>query len=843
MKKLTILILLVMLAALGAGAGYAQTPQAEWTIMMYGAMDNDLEPYLFVDIHQMQLVGSTPDVNLVVQFDRTQGYETRWGNWTDTRRFYLTRKDAPDYTPQQQLEVAADFFATQMGVAYDEAYAELQLMQQTDLAAFDRLYRRYRLDISFDLDPVQILGEIDMSDPRSLEDFVTWAITEYPAKRYMLVISSHGAGWAGIGPDYDSGRTIILTPDIEAGIAAALQNTGVEKLDIIGFDACLMAQYEVATDLQSVARYLLAAEEVIPGFGWEYTAPLSVLVANPKMDAETFGRTIIDAYIEDYAAQNRSRVDLHLLDLSQVDQLTAALAQFDRVISADLVNRLDMLAAARHTSQSFGLDPLAGDAMYSFIDIKDFMRRVFIQSFDQPEIAAAAQNVIEAVDNMVVYSRADDSLPGANGISFYFPLNESDYALLGAERGYELASSGARQWNGFLTQVHQTINTRIRPDSLRVTLTDAPQSASIYDPAAIYFGYDGVGIAGIRAIVSLELNSGQRVMISEAPIARMTSVSYQGEFYDYVDYSPRPSNFFVWDSRMTILTDDVQSVPVLLRPKGFDEGIINGVVFDINGDFVSEVLLIYNIAQQRITSMYGFTAEGFPFQMQTFPGDSLVPIWQTIGPEGQLDWELGSATFDITFGLPEIAFVPALDGMYHVGIEIQDLAGNIAFDGRRINVFNSNLDADWMAFKSPSDGVTFLYPSHWVGPEALLREDGSFAVTVFDVEDALTFITVITYDGGDYEGRIARSRENAAQLDGVTFFNDIELTIGDNELRGFDLEFDAGDQRLSSVRLFYNVSANDRVYLVAMVIPKTREDYGLEVLLHLLETITFFAPR
>lgn len=130
MKKLTILILLVMLAALGAGAGYAQTPQAEWTIMMYGAMDNDLEPYLFVDIHQMQLVGSTPDVNLVVQFDRTQGYETRWGNWTDTRRFYLTRKDAPDYTPQQQLEVAADFFATQMGVAYDEAYAELQLMQQ-----------------------------------------------------------------------------------------------------------------------------------------------------------------------------------------------------------------------------------------------------------------------------------------------------------------------------------------------------------------------------------------------------------------------------------------------------------------------------------------------------------------------------------------------------------------------------------------------------------------------------------------------------------------------------------------------------------------------------------------
>lgn len=842
MKKITLLFLFMLTFAAIIPQTDAQPTRAQWTIMMYGAMDNDLERFLFYDIHQMQLAGSTPEVNMVVQFDRTEGYETRWGNWTDTRRFYLTRKDAPNHTPQQRLEIAAEFFSTQMNFPYADAYAELQAIQQMNPAEFDAIFDAYRLEVDFDLEPVQMLGEVDMSDPRSLEDFVTWAITEYPAERYMLVISSHGAGWAGIGPDYDSGRTIILTPDIEAGISAALQNTGVDKLDIIGFDACLMAQYEVATDLQSVARYLLAAEEVIPGFGWEYTAPLNALITNPTMDAVMLGQAIIDAYMEDYAAQGRTRVDLHLLDLSAVDRLTAALAEFDRVMSADLVTLLDTLAAARQTSQSFGLDPLFGDATYSFIDIKDFMRRVFIQSFDRPQVASAAQNVINAVDDMVVYSRADDSLPGANGVSFYFPLNERDYALLGAERGYALASSGARQWNGFLTQVHQTINTRINPDSLRVTLTDVPSFSSIYDPAAIYFGYDGVGIAGIRALVSLELNIGHRVMIRETPIARTTGVIYEDEFYEYVDYSPRPSNHFVWDNRMTVLTDGVQSVPVLLRPKGIDEGIINGVVFDIAGDFVSEVLLIYNIAQRQITSLYGFTDEGFPFQLQPFPGDTFVPIWQIISPNGQLDWELASATFDITFGLPDVEFVPALDGVYHVGIEIEDLAGNIAFEERRVNVINSDLDADWLAFKSPSEGVTFLYPSHWTGPEALLREDGSFAVTVFDTEDAFTFLTVITYDGGDYEGRIARARENAAQLDGVTFFNDIELTIGNYTLRGFDLEFDVGDQRLSSVRLLYDVPENDRVYLVSLVIPTQREDYGIEVLLYLLETITFFTP-
>ncbi len=843
MKKLLSLILLMLALVVSIPQTSAQPARAEWTIMMYGAMDNDLEKYLFYDIHEMQLVGSTPEVNMVVQFDRTEGYETRWGNWTDTRRFYLTRKDPPNYTMQEKLEIAAEFFVSQQGYPYNEVYAELQAIQLANPAYFEEIYDSYYLDIGFDLDPVQMLGEVDMSDPRSLEDFVTWGITNYPAERYMLIISSHGAGWSGIGPDYDSGRTVIFPPQMREGISAALRNTGVDKLDIVGFDACLMAQYEIATELQSVAHYLLAAEEVIPGFGWEYTAPLRALTANPSMDAVAFGQAIIDAYMEDYTAQGTPRIDLHLLDLSKTDALTAALQEFDRVVSADITVLLDTLAAARQTAQSFGLMPLSGDNYFSFIDIKDFMRRVFIQSLDQPEVTDVAQSVINAVDDMVVYSRSDESLPGANGISFYFPLNERDYALLGAEKGYALASSGGRMWNGFLTHIHQTINTRINPASLRVNLTDTPQFASIYDPAAIYFTYDGAGIAGIRSIVMLQLNSGQRVMIRETPIARMINVDYLGETYDYVDFSPLPSNYFVWDSQMTVLTDGVQEVPVLLRAQGLHESIVNGAIFDTSGNFISEALLIYSVVQRRVTAMYGFTDEGFPFQITPFPGGVFVPLWQTVSQDGRFEWELASASFDIALSLPDVEFVPALDGVYQVGIEIEDLAGNSAFDARQVNVVNSDLDPEWQAFKNPSEGMTFLYPADWIGPEVLLREDGSFAISVFDNEDDLTFITVITYDGQDYEGNLTRTRENAAQLDGVQFFNDLELELGGYELRGFDFEFNAGGRRLSSVRLLYNVPQNDRVYLVSLIVPTEREERGIEILLYLLETITFFTPQ
>ena len=36
-----------------------------------------------------------------------------------------------------------------------------------------------------------------MSDPRTLVDFVTWAVKTFPADHYVLILSDHGMGWPG----------------------------------------------------------------------------------------------------------------------------------------------------------------------------------------------------------------------------------------------------------------------------------------------------------------------------------------------------------------------------------------------------------------------------------------------------------------------------------------------------------------------------------------------------------------------------------------------------------------------------------------------------------------------
>ena len=102
--------------------------------MVYLAGDNNLDAAGVDDLLEMKAVGSTADVNIVAQFDRQ-------GKGLQTRRFYLRKGD------------------------------------------------------NLDADVVAELGETNTGDPAVLTDFATWAITTYPAQRYMLVIWNHGSGW------------------------------------------------------------------------------------------------------------------------------------------------------------------------------------------------------------------------------------------------------------------------------------------------------------------------------------------------------------------------------------------------------------------------------------------------------------------------------------------------------------------------------------------------------------------------------------------------------------------------------------------------------------------------
>ena len=81
-------ILILTLTLFGAGFSEAISPPhlmralspKSWTIMVYLDGDCDLEMYQIQAFLMMASVGSTADINVLVQFDRIDGYDSRFGD-------------------------------------------------------------------------------------------------------------------------------------------------------------------------------------------------------------------------------------------------------------------------------------------------------------------------------------------------------------------------------------------------------------------------------------------------------------------------------------------------------------------------------------------------------------------------------------------------------------------------------------------------------------------------------------------------------------------------------------------------------------------------------------------
>ncbi|MDQ2692498.1 MAG: clostripain-related cysteine peptidase, partial [Chloroflexota bacterium] len=303
----------------------------EWTVIVYSAADDEvLEESMWFDVNEMEVVGSTPQVNVVVQLDRYAGAFTGDGDWTDTRRYLI--------------------------------------QQDNDLS-------------SITSPVVQSLGEVDTGDPQTLIDFVTWAIQNYPARKYALVMSDHGGGWTGGFSDMSAASYSELSiPEIVTSIETIRQNTGIDKFELIGFDACLMGQIEVFGSLYPYSNYMVASEEVEPGYGWSYAAFLEQLAQNPSMNGSGLSQSVVNTYVindvllsggrasADEIAQEEATTTLSAIESALVPDVIGAMNQF---VSAAAVLDQSLVAEARTYSRSY-FSLFGEEVSPSFIDLGNF---------------------------------------------------------------------------------------------------------------------------------------------------------------------------------------------------------------------------------------------------------------------------------------------------------------------------------------------------------------------------------------------------------------------------------------------------------------------------------------
>ncbi|HXV98057.1 MAG TPA: clostripain-related cysteine peptidase, partial [Anaerolineae bacterium] len=415
--------------------------EAEWTIMLYqDADDETLEQDILIDFNEAERIGSTDQVNIVAQVDRFDGAFDGMDDWTSTKRFYVTQDDDLSEIGSEELED---------------------------------------------------LGEINMADGQSLIDFITWAAENFPANRYVLILSDHGMGWPGGWSDPDPGGLgaddIVLAQlfndgiwlmELDLALEEAKAQAGIEEFELIGFDACLMGQLEVFSAVAPHARYSVASQEVEPAMGWAYTAFLGELANNPEMDGAELTQLIVETYIDrderivdDLARQELllqefgfegeatpaevaeikgQDVTLTAVDLAAIADVNAAVDN----LTATLVN-IDpqIVAEARAYAQPF--ESVFGEEYPSpYVDLGHLMQLLVELSGDD-EVAAAVDEVQTALNQAILAEKHGPNRPGATGLSIYFPTG--DLYNIADNLGYAIVAerfAGESQWDDFLLSFH-----------------------------------------------------------------------------------------------------------------------------------------------------------------------------------------------------------------------------------------------------------------------------------------------------------------------------------------------------------------------------------------------------
>ena len=173
---------------------------------------------------------------------------------TTTVMMYMCGTDLQSYCVQDMYEMASvDLpedvtIAVQAGGAYE--------WDDSDLTgeAINRFTIRYDAFNDVETYPWQNMG-----DKQTLYDFIDWAVDRHPADRYILVLWDHGGASGGVCYDETADYDSLTIHEVNDALYEYAERNTSFHLDIIGFDACLMATYEMAAHMAGYADYMVAS--------------------------------------------------------------------------------------------------------------------------------------------------------------------------------------------------------------------------------------------------------------------------------------------------------------------------------------------------------------------------------------------------------------------------------------------------------------------------------------------------------------------------------------------------------------------------------------------------------
>lgn len=362
----------------------ALQPAQDWTLVFYVLADNDLEPDALADLAELAESGVDRRAKVVALVDRAKGYD--------------------------------DAALPGIGAFEDARYLEL---------AGGKWIEK------------KTIGEPDMASPAVFGDFFSWAVRQYPTKHLGLIFWDHGGGWVGYGSDESRpGGDLMKLGDLATRIRQGLAGSKFSKVDLLGFDACLMGNYEVALSLAPVANWLLASSDLEPGHGWDHRAWKELAASG---DVQRTARALAEGFLaQGVKNATDAEITLSLVRLEAMQQLEqglkALVAKLRQVpVPAARIGRVQSAVQGYARSPNQEDDP-------QLVDLGGLLDS--LAALD-PALKAPVDQARTALQAAVVSQVRGRARAKTSGLSVYFPVRKNLYSP-------EYARLPASAWQAFL---------------------------------------------------------------------------------------------------------------------------------------------------------------------------------------------------------------------------------------------------------------------------------------------------------------------------------------------------------------------------------------------------------
>ncbi|NOY07578.1 MAG: hypothetical protein GXP33_01910 [Spirochaetes bacterium] len=354
----------------GMVSKFAPGSNDTWTFMVYLDGDNSLSSYALDDFNEMEQglynlnqAGGNDNLKIIVLYDDTSP--------TEGTRLYRV---VPDNTP----EIVST-----------------------------------RLDTGN--------SELAMNDPETLSNFIITSKNDFPADHYALILWDHGGGARSISntaaknvqarqiaDDWSSGNGDYLFLD---EIQQALSSSGfsqANKLDLIGFDACIMGEVETAYEFRDLADVFAASMGDENNDGWDYTNLFGSMAESGGSTGAPveLGKLIVKSYHD--TTKNYPDQTFSAVDLSKISNLKTSLDQLAVQIYSE--NKKEFIENVRDASVHFFNDnDINAVIAEPYYDINDFCYAII----NNPELfsdklISQAKNVLDILSGVIIAAYAGD---------------------------------------------------------------------------------------------------------------------------------------------------------------------------------------------------------------------------------------------------------------------------------------------------------------------------------------------------------------------------------------------------------------------------------------------------